>query len=1181
MTFIGRIDPFNENEEDWPSYAERLAQFLVVNGVADEKKTAALISLIGPKLYKLLKSLTAPDNPSTKAYTDLVKLLTDHLSPKPLVISERFKFYKRDQKDNDESISEYLAELRRLANTCEFGTFLNEALRDRLVCGLKAESIQKRLLTEADLTLDKAVKISVASETAAKDAGLLNKASGASAAVNKINPCPRKPKGRGKGKGTQGQGSQSAPGGRTSSSCYRCGGSHDPTKCKYKTYKCNSCGITGHLAKSCRNNQGQGSENKYVSNTDQFTHEETEISNDDTQPDHLGMFAVGGNSPPIKVKLGVNDIPVVFEVDTGAAKSILPEEVYRKDFAHVSLQKCSDILTTYSGDQLRVLGQSDVTVTYNGQRAVLPIVVVQACRNQPPLLGRNWLKVISLDWQAIFTVMSTVPDKVQGVCSKHDAVFQKELGTMTEQHTAKLYVCENTKPKFHKARPVPYALKPAINAKLDELIALGILEPVTHSEWAAPCVIVPKANNSVRICGDYKVTINPYLDVDKYPLPTPQDLFATLAGGKYFTTLDLSQAYHQMKVDKDSRKYLTINTHRGLMSYTRLPYGIASAPSLFQNAMDQVLQGMEGVICYIDDILITGKDEAEHLERLEAVLARLESNGLRLQLAKCKFMETSVEYLGHVISADGIAPTPDNVSGITEVPKPTNVNELRSFLGMVQYYSKFIPNLADMVHPLNALLGSHTPYKWTKECDDAFEAAKAQLLSDTVLTHYDVTKPLILACDASPYGVGAVLSHIMENGEERPVAYASRTLTSAEKNYAQLQKEALALIFGVKKYHQYLYGRGFTLVTDHKPLLSILGPKSGVPTLAAARLQRWAIILSAYRYDIKFKSTGEHYNADALSRLPACNDDTTAQDPNIFHFNLIDELPVTAEEIATETRKDPLLSRVYEYTLSGWPAEVSENLKPYENRKNELSIECGVVLWGLRVCIPSKLQSRILIELHDQHQGITRMKSLARGYFWWAKLDADIEQITKSCNICASVKNRPPLAPLFSWKWATRRFERVHLDFATKEGKNFLVLKDAYSKWIDVIIVPNITTQTLVEVLRPIFASHGFPELLVTDNGPAFISADFERFCKLNGIAHKLIPPYHAATNGAAERSVQILKQALATSKDSGLTLQHRVANFLLVYRNTPHATTGCTPAELFLKCQPRIRLTLIKPSIG
>jgi hypothetical protein len=322
-------------------------------------------------------------------------------------------------------------------------------------------------------------------------------------------------------------------------------------------------------------------------------------------------------------------------------------------------------------------------------------------------------------------------------------------------------------------------------------------------------------------------------------------------------------------------------------------------------------------------------------------------------------------------------------------------------------------------------------------------------------------------------------------------------------------------------------------------------------------------------------------NADALSRLPACNVETSNEDPSIFHFSLIDELPVKAEEIATATRNDPLLSRAYEYTMSGWPQDFDEELKPYANRRDELSCECGILLWGLRVCVPVSLHKRVLSELHDQHQGITRMKSLARGYFWWAKLDADIEQVAKECNICASVKNRPAPAPLYPWKWATRRFERVHLDFATKDGKNFLVLKDAFSKWIDVIIMNNITSASLIEVLRPIFAANGFPELLVTDNGPAFIAADFERFCKLNGIAHKLTPPYHPASNGAAERSVQILKQALATSKDSGLTLQHRVANFLLVYRNTPHATTGRTPSELFLKCQPRIRLSLMKPSLS
>ena len=274
------------------------------------------------------------------------------------------------------------------------------------------------------------------------------------------------------------------------------------------------------------------------------------------------------------------------------------------------------------------------------------------------------MDTIKLDWQSLFKVSSEGGQvSLRATCHKHTAVFQDGLGTMTP-HKAKMHMKENAVPKFHKARPVPYALKPAVEAKLDELIAQGILVPVNYSEWASPLVLVPKADKSVRICGDYKVTINQYLDIDKYPFPTPQDLFATLSGGKYFTTLDLKNAYQQMLVDEDSRKYLTVNTSKGLFQYTRLPYGVASAPSIFQNAMDQILQGLEGVICYLDDILISGKDEAQHLERLDAVLSRLEKCGLKLKKAKCQFMTTEVVYLGHVITEQGIAATPMKVSAI-------------------------------------------------------------------------------------------------------------------------------------------------------------------------------------------------------------------------------------------------------------------------------------------------------------------------------------------------------------------------------------------------------------------------------------------------------------------------------------------------------------------------------------
>ena len=298
----------------------------------------------------------------------------------------------------------------------------------------------------------------------------------------------------------------------------------------------------------------------------------------------------------------------------------------------------------------------------------------------------------------------------------------------------------------------------------------------------------------------------------------------------------------------------TINTSKGLYQYQRLPLGVASAPAIFQSTMDTILKGIDGVVCYIDDILITGRNDQEHRNRLEAVLSRLERYGVQLKWSKCSFLQEKVQFLGHVIDAEGVHPSPEKVQAIVEAPSPATVTELRSFLGMLQYYGKFLRNLSTLLHALNNLLREGVSWSWQPECQEAFESAK-------VLAHYDVNLPIKLACDASSYGIGAVLSHVMPGGEEHPVAFASRTLSASEKDYAQLD--------GVKKFHQYLFVRKFTLETDHKPLLNILGPKSAVPTLAAARLQRWALILASYHYDVLFRRTSEHSNADGLSGLPA------------------------------------------------------------------------------------------------------------------------------------------------------------------------------------------------------------------------------------------------------------------------------------------------------------------------
>ncbi len=481
--------------------------------------------------------------------------------------------------------------------------------------------------------------------------------------------------------------------------------------------------------------------------------------------------------------------------------------------------------------------------------------------------------------------------------------------------------------------------------ELDRLEEQGTIEKVSHSQWAAPIVVVPKKNGKFRICGDYKVTVNQVLAVEQYPLPKPEDLFATLAEGKLFSKLDLSEAYLQLPLEENSAQYVTVNTHQGLYRYTRLPFGVASAPAIFQKMMDDLLRGISGVICYIDDILVTGKDEESHANALQEVFKRLQDHGFRLKEDKCQLGMAEVEYLGHQIGQNGIRPLSHKVTAIVNAPTPTNLPELRSFLGLLNYYGKFIPDLSTMVHPLNTLLQADREWIWSSPCEEAFQKAKEALISARVLTHYDPSLPINLAADASSYGVGAVISHVCSDGTEKPIAFASRTLSSSEKNYAQIEKEALALIFGVKKFHRYLYGRKFNLVTDHKPLTAIFGPKKGIPSLAAARLQRWAVLLSAYSYEIQYKSTREHSNADGLSRLPLPHSalESTTNGAVVFNIGQIQALPVTFHAVQKATARDRILSKVYVYAQRGWPDTVELSRISHEKTKSVLSrvVLCG------------------------------------------------------------------------------------------------------------------------------------------------------------------------------------------------------------------------------------------------
>ena len=746
---------------------------------------------------------------------------------------------------------------------------------------------------------------------------------------------------------------------------------------------------------------------------------------------------------------------------------------------------------------------------------------------------------------------------------------------------ATIHVPSNVQPHFYKARPLPYAMKEKVEQELDRLQKAGVITPVEFSDWAAPIVPVVKSDGSLRICGDYSVTVNAVSKLDNYPLPRVEDLFTAMSGSTLFTKLDLTHAYQQLCLSPESKKYTTINTSKGLFHYERLPFGISSAPGIFQRTIETLLKDLPGVVAYIDDLLVTGSNKEQHLQNLDRVMTRLESAGVTLKRSKCVFLTPSVEYLGHVIDKEGLHPSQEKVRAIQEAPEPTNVSELKSFLGLINYYSKFMSNLACILSPLYRLLHKDSKWSWTKDHTTAFNTAKQQLQSSSVLIHFDPSKELTLSCDASSYGLGAVLAHKLEDGSERPIAFASRTLSPAEKKYSQVEKEGLAIIFAIKKFHQYLYGHHFIIYSDHQPLKYLFSESRPVPAMASSRIQRWALTLSAYEYSIHYRPGSRLGNADALSRLPLTDQPQDKDIPPLGDVNLLvqqlSHCIVSATQIAQWTDKDSTLSRVHHFILHGWPDTCPDPaFLPYFRRKEELSTVDGCVLWGSRVVIPTTARSLVVQQLHDCHPGISKMKSLARSYVWWPGLDEDITRAVQTCEICQNSRPNPPSAPLHPWEWPSRPWSRIHIDHAGPfQGKLFLLVVDAYSKWLEVHIVPSTSAEATISKLRLIFSTFGLPDQLVSDNGTGFTSAEFRAFLSANGIRQILTSPYHPSSNGLAERAVQTFKQSVTKLEGS---MEERLTKFLFKYRVTPHTTTGLSPAELLMGRRLRTHLDLLHP---
>lgn len=1152
LTNIGLPGPFNAKSDVWCDYKDQLICALDAAGLVrgatkdDDKSRSLFLSQCGKDTYALIASLLVPLRPTLVKFPDILAVLDKFYEPEVNEILQAGKFHKRVQLQK-ESVQEFTAAISALSAKCNF-TDLKRQLRDRLVLGVRDERLRRELLKTKALTFESAVQMCLNHQATFEDMypGRSQESSQASSSSS--------------------QAAEPMDIGRIKSNeCKHCSRIHKAgERCIFVKAKCFKCQKYGHIAKVCDKK----------TKVHQVEDKEEPSSGGE---DMMGVYACSDSyRPPIKANLVIDGVSVTMEVDSGASRSIISEKTFNKLWSTPPpLQSTTVRLITWTRDSLKVMGVANVRVVLGEKEAQCELVVVAG--DGPSLLGRNWFELLDLQVTGLYwTKEDLVP-----FMNEFPDLFKEELGAYNGPEV-KLHLRSDARPRFLKARPVPFPMKQQVEEELNRLVATGILTPLRHSEWATPLRIVKKDDGSLRICGDYRSTVNAAIQVDRYPLPTSVEAFVKLSGGQVFSKLDLKQAYTQLRVDEETAKLLTLNTPIGLMKMNRLAFGVNAAPCIFQRVMSSALAGMEGVACLLDDVAITGVTLEQHNRRLRRVMEKLNEMGFRLNSKKCIFATNSITFLGHMIDGEGLHPAPAKVKEIQEKPAPTNKETLRAFLGLYNFYEKFLPDRATMLEPLYRLLDSKTRWKWTEREQTVFEKAKLLLSSDLTLVGYDVNRELLLICDSSEYGVGAIIAHVMDDGSERPIMMASRTLQTHERRYGQIDKEALAIMFGLLKFHEFLLGRRFCIITDHKPLVGLFNPAKLIPDQISPRMLRWSLKLACYEYTIKHRPGKSIGNADALSRWTAPSTGTVAEE-GVKEVLLLEEQPggwnLSAEKIAVETKKDPVLQKVSFHVLHGWPNKNTDPaLQPFWTRREALSHTKDCLLWSNRVIVPAKLQEQVLKILHAPHAGIVQTKAYARGYVWWVQMDNQIEQMVASCEQCQLVRNNPPRDPQ-TWVMSEKPWHRVHIDFAGPfHGKTFFVLIDSHSKWMEAEIVNTMSSGAVITVMRRIFASQGLPEVVVSDNGRAFSSEEFNSFLKKNGVKHIFSPPYHPATNGQIERAIQTFKNKIKKMENQNLPWSEMMSKVLYHMRTVPNSSTNKTPAEMLNGRKYRTALSSIHP---
>jgi hypothetical protein len=853
-------------------------------------------------------------------------------------------------------------------------------------------------------------------------------------------------------------------------------------------------------------------------------------------------------------------------------------------------------LVTITGEGINVLGQMEMEVENLGVISVNIVSdmnhkFVLGCDNlyrYPFHLSRTrftWRDTqfeVSVDTSC----SSTEADHslVDTVLRRHAPVFAKAGEPLKAAQHEGMRILTNGPPIHQRAYRTNLTKRETIKTEVESMLKQCIIRP-SQSPWSSPVTLVPKKDGTVRFCIDFR-RLNTVTIKDRHPLPLIQDVFDQMGGAKLFTTLDLKSGYWQVPMHEDSIAKTAFVCHLGQYEFIRMPFGLCNAPAAFQRYMNKVLYKFIGrcAMVYLDDIVIYSKTENEHTSHLDAILSTISDAGLTLKPSKCTFARAEVKLLGYVINEHGIRPDKEKTAAFAQMPCPKTVKQVQSFLGATGYYRQCIPNYAKIAEPIVRLIRKEEKWQWSDEQQKAWTELRDVMTSSDIMAHPQLDKPYQLYTDACDYAVGAILCQKDSTGVERPIHYLSHQLSSVQRKWSTIEKEAYAVVYALKKLRAYLLGADFTVYSDHRPLSALFTRE-----MDNTKIQRWAVLLAEYGAKIRYQPGRKNERADMLSRLQ----------PSQTEVNVIDATweQVPRPNVQSDDIRYPFdwsAERIRRLQQDQYAEEIDDAINNDESRyvliDNQLYSSARPFATAPdkpRLLLPTELRGEVIKACHEQvgHMSVVKTLRAVQEDFVWPGMKKSVGEYIKTCGLCQVHYNRPVYGQPGDPPQPSYVMQIVSLDLIgplmRSEAGNMYVLTaiDHFSGWAEAYPIPAKTCEfVLSKLTSDFFPRHGFPEIIITDNGTEF-KGEIPTYFRACGIKHNTTTPRHPQSNGKIERFNGTLKSILRKLiNQQRANWEKQLGPALLAYRVSTSATTGYSPFYLQTGRRPRLPLSQLLP---